>query len=314
MNKIEPIKIGKILIKSPIFLAPMVDITDLPYRLICRKAGAGMAYTEMLYVDAIIHENEKTKKLMQTIRGERPLGIQITGNKLEHFKKVIPYLKRYDIVDLNCGCPSEKLVKNEAGGYLLSNPKLIGKIIRLLKDNGLTVTAKIRLGYDKNNAIEIAKVIENAGADAITVHARLAVQGYDVKADWDEIKKIKKSVKIPVIANGDILSLDDAINCFKQTNCDGLMIARGAIGNPFLFKQIKNYFVDGKKIEFDFDENINYLKEYLELCKKYKFNDLSRIKRISCKFIHSIPGGGKIRDKVMHLKSINEIEKLVSSS
>jgi len=310
--KLKPLKINKLKISPPVILAPMVDITDLPYRLICRKAGCKLAYTEMLYIDAIIHENKKTQKLMQTSKDDSPLGIQITGNKIENFKKAVPYLKKYDFVDLNCGCPSEKLIKSQAGSYLLNNPKLIYSIIKLLKKNGLTVTAKIRLGYSKNNALKIAKAIEKAGADAITLHPRLAIHGYNVKADWNEIKKLKKQLKIPVIANGDVLSVKDAESIIKQTNCDGIMMARGAIGNPFLFKQISHYLKTGKEIPFSFKDNLNYLKLYLKLCKKIKFNDITRIKRISCKFIREIPEASSIRNQIMHLKSISEIEDLIS--
>jgi nifR3 family TIM-barrel protein len=312
--KLKPLKIGKLKINPPILLAPMVDVTDLPYRLICRKAGAQLCYTEMLYVDAIIYENKKTQKLMQTNKQDSPLGIQITGNKLEHFEKAIPYLKKYDFVDLNCGCPSEKLIKSQAGSFLLNNPGLISKIIKLLKKHNLVVTAKIRLGFEKNNVLGIAKEIENAGADAITIHPRLATHGYNVKADWNEIKKLKEKIKIPLIANGDILSLKDALSIIKQTNCDGIMIARGAIGNPFLFKQINHYLKTGKEIPFNFEENLKYLKDYIKLCKKYKFEDLSRIKRISCKFIHGFRGASETRNKIMQLKDIRDLEKEIISA
>ena len=199
--RLKSLKIGKLKLKHPIILAPMVDVTDLPYRLICKKAGASLAYTEMLYISAIIHENEKTKKLMKTIPSEKPVGIQITGNSPEEFKKAIPYLKNYSLVDINCGCPSLRITGNQAGSYLLKNPEKISEIIKILKSAGLTVTAKIRLGFDKNEAVKIAKTIEKAGADAITVHARLAIHGNEVPADWEQIKNVKKAVKIPVIGN-----------------------------------------------------------------------------------------------------------------
>lgn len=309
--KLHPLKIGKLKINPPILLAPMVDITDLPYRLVCRKAGAKLCYTEMIYVDAIIHENEKTKRLMQTCKGDSPIGIQITGNKMDHFKKAIPYLKKYDFVDLNCGCPSERLIKSEAGSYLLNNPKLIYEIIKLLKQNKLTVTAKIRLGYKGNNVLEIAKLIEDAGADAITLHPRLAIDGYDVKADWSQIKKLKERIKIPIIANGDILSLEDALSVVKQTGCDGIMIARGAIGNPLLFKQINYYLKTGKKLEVSFKENIKLLRQYLKLAKKYK-SDVSRVKNLSCKFIKGFPGASEMRNQMMQLKDVKHIEDFIN--
>lgn len=313
-KNLKPLKIGKIKINNPILLAPMVDITDMPYRLICKKAGAALCYTEMLYVDAIIHENKKTQKLMQFSNKEKPIGIQITGNNLEHFKQATPYLKKYSLVDLNCGCPSEKITGNQAGSYLLNNPHLIGDIIKLLKKAKLTVTAKIRLGYKKNNSLEIAKIIESAGADAITIHPRLATHGYDTKADWSQIKLIKQHLKIPVIANGDILNEEDAKNILEQTGCDGLMIARGAIGDPLIFKKINHYLKTGKKIKFSIKDNLKLLSDYLKICKKHDFQDIARIKRISCKFIKGFDGASKNRNEIMQLSSIDEIKNLIEKT
>ena len=157
MKTFKKLKIGNIRLENPLILAPMVDVTNLPYRLICRKAGASMAYVEMIYADAITHENKKTKELMRTIRTEHPLGIQITGNSIKEIKDCIPYLKGYDLVDINCGCPSIKITGNEAGSYLLNNPEKIVEMIKVLKKAGLTVTAKVRLGFKKNNVLEVAK-------------------------------------------------------------------------------------------------------------------------------------------------------------
>jgi len=308
--KVKPIKIGKYVIKNPIFLAPMVDVTDLPYRLICRKAGAGMAYTEMLYVDAITHENDKTKRLMKIDkRKEKPSGIQITGNNIEEFKKVIPYLKEYDIIDLNCGCPSIRIVGSEAGSYLLKSPEKIASIIKLLKKAGLTVTAKIRLGFDNNNVIETAKAIEKAGADAITVHARLAAHSNKIPADWEWIAKVKKAVKIPVIGNGDVINGETAKRMIEI--CDGVMIGRAALGDPLIFSRIAYYLKNGKEKERDYKENLKLFKEYISLCKKYGFNDMHRIKQVGTWFISGFEGAAKKRAGFMSLKTIDEIEEFV---
>jgi len=304
-------KINKLKLKNKILLAPMVDVTDLPYRLICKKAGADVVYTEMLYIDAIIHENKKTKQLMKTIKKEKPIGIQITGNNLEHFKQAISYLKKYDFVDINCGCPSERIVGNEAGSYLLNNPNKIAEIVKLLKKEKLTVTVKIRLGFHTNNVIEIAKEIEKAGADALTIHARLAIHSNKIPADWKEIEKVKKILKIPVIGNGDITNGKQAEEMLKL--CDGIMIARAAIGDPDIFYRIKHYLKTGKEIEFDFKRNIKYLHLYLKYCKQYKFNDLHRIRHISQKFFRNISGAVKARSKIMNCKSIDEIKNSLYS-
>lgn len=304
---LKPIRIGNLEIKTPLILAPMVDITNLPYRLICRKAGATLAYTEMINVPAILHENKNTKDMMKTCKSDSPLGIQLTGNNVEEFKKVIPYLKKYGLVDLNCGCPSERITENESGSCLLLNPKKITDIIKVLKASGLAVTAKIRLGFKKNEVIKIAKAIEKAGADAITVHPRLASQGYDTPADWKWIKEVKQAVKIPVIGNGDILYPKDAEKMLRETGCDAIMIARGAIGDPLIFERTLNYLKTGEEEPFDFRKNIKCFKEYLALSEKHKLADITMIKHLGTKFIKNVGGAKRLRNELMQAKDVKEI-------
>ena len=299
------LKIGNITLKNRLLLAPMVDVTDSAYRELCRDSGAAMAYTEMIVVDSIINENEHTKKLMKIDKSDKPSGIQITGDSIESFKKAIPYLKRYDIVDINCGCPSSRIKECKAGSYLLKDPKKIASIIKLLKSAGLIVTAKIRLGFDKDESIRIAKTIENAGADAITVHARLANQGNDVPADWKKIEAIKSSVKIPVIGNGDVFNAEDAKNMLDI--CDGCMIARGAIGNPLIFRQALEYIEKGKKTDISLKENLSCFKKYIELSKNKDVIEIPRIKYIGSKFIKGARGAAELRNKIMHLSKYDEI-------
>ncbi|MEI6850012.1 MAG: tRNA-dihydrouridine synthase family protein [archaeon] len=301
----KSIKIGKVKLKNRLFLAPMVDVTDAAYREICRKCGAGMAYTEMLYVDAITHENDSTKRLMKIGKKDKPLGIQITGNSIEEFEKVIPYLKGYDLVDINCGCPSIRITGNEAGSYLLKNPEKIVEMVKLLRKKGFIVTVKIRLGFENNNVMEIAKMIEKAGADALTVHARLAIHSNKIPADWNWIEKVKKELKIPVIGNGDIRTGADAKKMLEI--CDGVMVARAAIGDPTIFERINYYLKTGKEKEIDYIKNIKLFLEYLKLVKKYDIIDLPRIKYLGSNFLKNFSGASKLRNELHTLKNYDQI-------
>jgi len=307
----KSLKIGNIKLKNPLFLAPMVNVTDLPYRLICRKAGAAMAYTEMLYISQILHENPHTQNLMKTSKEDKPIGIQITGNLIKEFKETIPYLKPYNLVDINCGCPSIRITGNQAGSYLLKNPNKISNMIKTLKKEDLIVTAKIRLGFKTNNVLKVSKSIEKAGADALTLHARLATHGRSIPADWNQIKKVKQSLGIPVIGNGDIFIGKDTEKMLDIT--DGAMLARSAIGDPLIFKRILKYLKTKKEPEFNFKENINSFKEYIKLAKKYNLIDIPRIKYLGSNFIKNIQGASKLRNQLMQLKTFNEIESFINS-
>lgn len=307
----KSLKIGNIKLKNPLFLAPMVDVTDLPYRLICRKAGASMAYTEMLYISQILHENPHTKNLMKTSKEDKPIGIQITGNSVEEFKKAIPYLRKYDLVDINCGCPSIKITENQAGSYLLKKPDKIASMIKTLKKADLTITAKIRLGFKTNNVLKLSKTIEKAGADALTLHARLAIHGRSIPANWDWIKKVKKQIGIPLIGNGDIFNGKDAEEMLEIA--DGAMLARVAIGDPLIFQRIIRYLKTKKEPQFNFKKNIKQFQLYLKSAKKYNLIDIPRIKYLGSNFIKNSHGAAKLRNQLMHLNSFDEIEKFIKT-
>lgn len=311
----KPLKIGSIKLKNPLILAPMVDVTDSAYRQICKKQGASLTFTQMLYTSQIINKNKKTKKLMKFDKSERPIGIQITGNSLKEFESCIPYLKPYDIIDLNCGCPSIKITGNQAGSYLLKNPEKIASIIKLLKSAfpEKAITAKIRLGFKTNNVIKIAKAIESAGADAITLHSRLAIDGSSIPANHKCTKKLVSSLKIPVIANGDIFSGADALRILKDTGCNAIMIARGAIGDPKIFKRILYYLKNGKEKQRNQKENLKLFLEYIKLSKSLKIEDLGRTKYLGIQFIKGIENAPKLRNQFSKLSSIKEIESFVKN-
>ena len=223
-------KIGNLELENNIFLAPMAGITDLPFRLICKENGAGLVYTEMISAKALLYGDEKTKLLLKTCKEEHPLAVQIFGSDLDAIAYASKYVSKIgEIVDINMGCPAPKIVKNGDGSKLLLNLDLVEKIVKTAVENAsVPVTVKIRLGWDSENivAVEAAKIIEKAGASAITVHGRTRSQYYSGQADWNMIKKVKESVSIPVIGNGDIRSGRDAKKALEQSNVDAIMVRK----------------------------------------------------------------------------------------
>jgi len=245
-------------LKSKLILAPMHNTTNIAFRILCRKYGASLVSTELLSSNALAREDNLNLKLAITDKKEKPNVAQIFGQNTENIVKAAKTLERsFDVIDINFGCPSKKILSQGAGAALLKRKNKIKEIVEQVSKNiKKPVTVKIR----SNNAIEIAKICEKAGADAITVHARSVKQGYSGKADWSVIKAVKENVKIPVIGNGDVVDGKSAEKMLKETNCDYVMIGRAAIGNPFIFKQIKEYLKTGKEIKQTKEEKI---KDYL---------------------------------------------------
>jgi tRNA-dihydrouridine synthase B len=308
------VKIGNIKIIRGAFLAPMADYTNIAFRTLCKEYGSCLQYTELISCKSIIYKNKKTKKMLSISEKEKPVFLQLFGNEPKDFEKAIKIIEKkypdFAGYDLNAGCSVPKALKGKYGCYIMDYPELVGKIIRAMKKSTKKpVTIKMRLGLEKENYLEVAKVAEKAGADAICLHARLGKQGYAGKADLSAIKKLKRASKIPIIGNGDVVSVEDYIKMKKETNCDFVMIGRGAIGNAFLFKQIKEFEEKGleevserKKKDF-FDEG----KRYLELAKDFslKVND---IRSYFIALANGFNGAKKLRNKFAMSKSINEIE------
>lgn len=263
-------KIGNVELKNNICLAPMAGICDSAFRRICKEMGVGLIFAEMVSDKALCYDSQKTLDMLYMKDEERPIAQQIFGSdpkSMAEAAKIIYEKMKPDIIDINMGCPVPKVaVKSGAGSGLLKDTKKIEEIVKAVVNAvPVPVTVKIRSGWDSNsiNAVEVAKIIEKAGASAITVHPRTRAQGYEGHSDWNIIKEVKKNVKIPVIGNGDIRTVDDAINMLNETKCDAIMIGRGSLGNPFLFKEILYYLENGKYIK-----EIGK-KEKIELCKKH---------------------------------------------
>lgn len=240
-------KIGNVELKNNIFLAPMAGITDKVFRRICRSFGAGMVYSEMISAKGLWYNDKKTAALMD-VSGECPCAIQIFGSEPEIMAEIVPKVMEYkpDIIDINMGCPAPKIVNNGDGSALMKTPELMGRIMRAVSDaSPVPVTAKIRKGWEEDNSLLCAHILEENGAAAVAVHGRTRREFYSGKADRDCIKVIKSELQIPVIGNGDIFSAQDAVDMFEDTSCDAVMVARGAQGFPWLFAQIEELICSG---------------------------------------------------------------------
>lgn len=258
-------KIGNIEIENCLALGPMAGVTDLPFRLLCKEMGCNMLYTEMVSAKAILYKNKNTKELLNIDKNEHPVGVQLFGSDPDIMAQIAAQVEEgeCDFIDINMGCPVPKIVNNGEGSALLKQPKLVEEILtKMVKAVNKPVTVKIRKGFENGTvyAAEIAKIAESCGVSAIAVHGRTREQYYSGKADWYVIKDVKKAVKIPVIGNGDIFSAEDAKAMKEYTGCDGLMVARGARGNPWIFREIKEYLENGNVID---KPKINDIREMI---------------------------------------------------
>lgn len=313
-------EIGNVKLQNNIFLAPMAGVTDRAYRIICKEMGAGLVFTEMVSSKGLYYEDEKTKELTSIAEKERPVAIQIFGSDpsimSEVVKKYINPRDDIDILDINMGCPAPKIVKNGDGAALLKNPSLIKKILKeVVKASTKPVTIKIRTGWDINNinGMEIAKIAEEEGVSAITVHGRTRDMFYSGKANWEYIGEIKNSVNIPVIGNGDIFEPIDAINMMEYTGCDGVAIGRGAMGNPWIFKRI-NLLIEGKDdVKPSNIDRINMAIKHLNMvCDiKGEKTGIREMRKHIAWYLKGMRDSNKIKNVINSVESKQEIEKIL---
>ena len=316
-------KIGNIEMKNNIVLAPMAGVCNSAFRKIIKEMGCGLIYAEMVSDKGMIYNSQKTKDMLYFEECERPIAQQIFGSDKSTFAsaaKMVEDIMHPDIIDINMGCPVPKVaIKSQAGSALLKDPKKIRDIVSsVVKTVKVPVTVKIRSGWDTNsiNAVEVAKICEEAGASAITVHGRTRSQGYSGNVDLDIIKKVKENVNIPVIGNGDITSLESAKKMIEYTGCDAIMIGRGVLGNPWLIKELVTYFDNGKIIEKpSYEDKINMCFHHLEYLLKIKPEKTAVLEMRSfvAWYIKGLPNAQSVKNEVFKAKTSDELKKILNN-
>ena len=312
---LKKLKIGNVELENNIILAPMAGLTDLPFRLICEKYNPGLVVTEMVSSKALYYNDEKTKQLLKMDGEKRPISAQIFGSDVESMAYAAKYVSKIaDIVDINMGCPAPKVVKNGDGSRLLLDLDKVYEIVKAVVENSeKPVTVKIRKGWDKEHivAVEVAKIAEEVGISAITVHGRTRSEFYSGKADWEIIKKVKESVNIPVIGNGDIVDEESSYQMFEKTGVDGIMIGRGTFGNPWIFREIKYFLETGKKLaKPSNEEKLEVMKKHIDLAVEEKGEvAIKELRKHIAWYTKNLKNSSEFRNSINKIETKEELLK-----
>lgn len=314
----ERLIIGNVILENNLILAPMAGVCDLPFRVLCKEQGAGLLCMEMVSAKGIYYNNRNTEALLATVPEERPVSLQLFGADADIMSEMAKRIEErpFDILDINMGCPVPKVVNNGEGSALMKQPKLVYDIVsKIAKAVTKPVTVKIRKGFDDAhvNAVQIARIAEEAGAAAVAVHGRTREQYYSGKADWDIIRQVKEAVSIPVIGNGDILTAQDVLAMKEQTGCDGFMIGRGAQGNPWIFRQILHYLDKGEELQRpDIREVAEMILRHAraQIALKGEAMGIREMRKHAAWYTSGYKNSAKLRGKINEVETYEQLEEL----